>query len=130
MSPSLNREMRLWAGVLVAPAAWGLSLLVSYAVVAERCSPVLTLVLTVVSAIVAAGGAALAVREHRRLAGGDQARGGGDGGGDGLHASGPHHATGGHDRQLLMGKAGSVLGILMVVAILAHGISLFIIGCR
>lgn len=117
-------DLRLWAGVLVAPAAWGLSLLVSYAVVAERCTPALTLTLTIVTALAAAGGTALAVRELRRLGAAHE-----DTDRSSAGSAPARHQPGTRDRQLLMGKVGTVLGILMVVAIVAHGISLFIIGC-
>lgn len=129
-NPSRRTELLLWTGLLLAPLAWGLSLIVSYAFVAQRCSIIGTALLTVVAVALAATGTMLALREHRRLLQLDDQVDTGSSV-EGEHGGRVHrYDYGTHERLRLMAKTGWILGALMVAATAAHGVSLLIIGCR
>lgn len=129
-TPSRRTELLLWTGLLLAPLAWGVSLIASYAFVAQRCSIIGTALLTIVTVAVAGVGMMVALRQYRRLL---RLDGEVDTGSsiEGEHGGRVHrYDYGTHERLRLMARTGWILGALMVTATAAHGVSLLIIGCR
>ena len=105
------RLYRVWAGVLLAPAAWAVHLTVGYALAAMLCTPsgYLALVaLTAIAAAVAAAGGYLAwsLRSKAAETGGDSER-----------------------RGRFMAVAGMLLSVLFLLAILSQVIPLAALPC-
>ena len=144
----------LWAGVLVAPAAWAAALLVGYALTrtGEPCAATAAAALAAVTAVaglVAAGGTLVARRSWVRLrdapapagSGRDDERDGGvreeregsegsDGGEDVARAAARLRRAA-HERRRLMAHGGMILGALATTIVVGHGVALLVLGpCR
>src|SRR4051794_25871189 len=113
--PARGRSLSLWAGVLGAPAAWGLQLQVGYALVPWVCRTHHYWVLHVVTlafALLAAAGGYLSWRDY-------QAAGRGS----------PDETDGGPTaRTRFLGALGVIVSGMFVLLILAQGVASFFLN--
>jgi hypothetical protein len=115
--PSSGRSAALWAGVIGAPAVWGMQLQLGYAIAPWSCSTKMHLALhglTLVALLLVIIAAAISHRDWKAAGGGS-----------------PDETLGGIvGRQRFLGVLGMLLSGLSAVVILAQGIaSFFFDGC-
>jgi hypothetical protein len=112
-----GRSIALWAGVIGAPAAWGVQLVIGYAFSQRACNGNghgTMHAITAAFAILAMTGAFLSWRDWKKAGGGS-----------------PDNADGGPvARDRFLGGLGMALGILSTIVVVAQGIASFYFdGC-
>jgi hypothetical protein len=109
-----KRDLALWAGILLGPLAWALSMGTNFALAPWACVwgwKTMLYVVTIVALVICAGSAALSWREWRHLG-----------------REMPGEAYGAVPRGRLMAFSGVILSAMAALIIIAQGIPQIMLG--